>query len=122
MRYYVARYDDMDGVLSYEGDVHFITMGSWKNYNRTSSELASGASASFRFTGSGFSLLGENKAGVYLLVQIDGKTERFTTRQTEAREAFYYKHSLAGGAHTVRITVLAGKLAIDALEVVEEAN
>ncbi len=122
MRYYVARYDDMDGVLSYEGDVHFITTGSWKNYNRTSSELASGASASFRFTGSGFSLLGENKAGVYLLVQIDGKTERFTTRQTEAREAFYYKHSLAGGAHTVRITVLAGKLAIDALEVVEEAN
>lgn len=115
---YITRYDDTDDNLTYNGAVTHTTMGSFKNYNRTITELEAGAEANIEFTGKGFAIIGTVGDGCKIKVEIDGSVaeEEYTVPKASNRECSYYKYGLSDGSHTVKITVLEGKYAIDAVE------
>lgn len=116
---YITRYDDTDDNLTYNGTVTHTTMGSFKSYNRTITELEAGAEANINFTGNGFAITGIVGDGCKIKVEIDGSVaeEEYTVPKTSNRECSYYKYGLSDENHTVKITVLEGKYAIDAVEV-----
>lgn len=115
---YIKRFDDTDDNLTYNGAVTHTTMGSFKNYNRTITELDAGAEANIEFTGNGFAIIGTVGDGCKIKVEIDGSVaeEEYTVPKASNRECSYYKYGLSDGSHTVKITVLEGKYAIDAVE------
>ncbi len=115
---YIKRFDDTDDNLTYNGAVTHTTMGSFKNYNRTITELEAGAEANIEFTGNGFAIIGTVGDGCKIKVEIDGSVaeEEYTVPKASNRECSYYKYGLSDGSHTVKITVLEGKYAIDAVE------
>lgn len=116
---YITRFDDTDDNLAYNGAVTHTTMGSFKNYNRTITELDAGAEANIDFTGKGFAIIGTVGDGCKIKVEIDGSVaeEEYAVPKASNRECSYYKYGLSDGSHTVKITVLEGKYAIDAVEV-----
>ena len=116
---YITRFDDTDDNLTYSGTVTHTTMGSFKNYNRTITELDAGAEANIDFTGKGFAIIGAVGDGCKIKIEIDGSVaeEEYTVPKASNRECSYYKYGLSDGSHTVKITVLEGKYAIDAVEV-----
>lgn len=115
---YITRFDDTDDNITYGGTVTHTTMGSFKNYNRTITELDAGAEANIEFTGNGFAIIGTVGDGCKIKVEIDGSVaeEEYTVPKASNRECSYYKYGLSDGSHTVKITVLEGKYAIDAVE------
>ena len=116
---YIKRFDDTDDNLTYNGVVTHTTMGSFKNYNRTITELDAGAEANIEFTGNGFAIIGTVGDGCKIKVEINGSVaeEEYTVPKASNRECSYYKYGLSDGSHTVKITALEGKYAIDAVEV-----
>ena len=116
---YIKRFDDTDDNITYGGTVTHTTMGSFKNYNRTITELDAGAEANIEFTGNGFAIIGTVGDGCKIKVEIDGSVaeEEYAVPKASNRECSYYKYGLSNGNHTVKITVLEGKYAIDAVEV-----
>ena len=116
---YIKRFDDTDDNLTYNGVVTHTTMGSFKNYNRTITELDAGAEANIDFTGKGFAIIGTVGDGCKIKVEIEGSVaeEEYTVPKASNRECSYYKYGLSDGSHTVKITALEGKYAIDAVEV-----
>ncbi len=117
---YVERFDDMDKLMSYSGSWNFTTTGSWKNFNRTNSKGSEGAIASFSFTGTGFTVFGDNNKGSELEITVDGTVvnDDFITVKSGSREVSYYKYGLEDGKHTVQIKVLSGSYNIDGVEIV----
>ena len=117
---YITRYDDTDDNLTYSGTVTHTTMGSFKSYNRTITEIEAGAEANIAFTGNGFAIIGAVGDGCKIKVEIDGSVaeEEYTVPKASNRECSYYKYGLSDENHTVKITVLEGKYAIDAVEVI----
>ena len=115
---YIKRFDDTDDNLTYNGAVTHTTMGSFKNYNRTITELDAGAEANIDFTGKGFAIIGTVGDGCKIKIEIDGSVaeEEYAVPKASNRECSYYKYGLSDGSHTVKITVLEGKYAIDAVE------
>ena len=116
---YIKRYDDTDDNLTYSGTVTHTTMGSFKSYNRTITELDAGAEANIDFTGNGFAIIGTVGDGCKIKVEIDGSVaeEEYAVPKASNRECSYYCYGLTNEKHTVKITVLEGKYAIDAVEV-----
>lgn len=116
---YIKRFDDTDDNLTYNGAVTHTTMGSFKNYNRTITELDAGAEANIDFTGKGFAIIGAVGDGCKIKIEIDGSVveEEYSVPKASNRECSYYKYGFSDGGHTVKITVLEGKYAIDAVEV-----
>ena len=116
---YIKRFDDTDDNITYGGTVTHTTMGSFKNYNRTITELDAGAEANIEFTGNGFAIIGTVGDGCKIKIEIDGSVaeEEYSVPKASNRECSYYKYGLSDGNHTVKITVLEGKYAIDAVEV-----
>lgn len=116
---YITRYDDTDDNLTYNGAVTHTTMGSFKSYNRTITELEAGAEANIDFTGKGFAIIGAVGGDCKIKIEIDGSVaeEEYAVPKASNRECSYYKYGLSDGSHTVKITVLEGKYAIDAVEV-----
>lgn len=116
---YIKRFDDTDDNITYGGTVTHTTMGSFKNYNRTITELDAGSEANIDFTGKGFAIIGAVGDGCKIKVEIDGSVaeEEYSVPKASNRECSYYKYGLSDGNHTVKITVLEGKYAIDAVEV-----
>ena len=116
---YIKRFDDTDDNITYGGTVTHTTMGSFKNYNRTITELDAGAEANIDFTGKGFAIIGTVGDGCKIKIEIDGSVaeEEYSVPKASNRECSYYKYGFSDGGHTVKITVLEGKYAIDAVEV-----
>jgi hypothetical protein len=103
--------------------------GSWAHangkdmytYQRSlSTSQAAGAALSYTFEGTGLDILGPNDGSAKLEVMVDGKVVN-TSVSTMASENFYQTFTLRGlnyGEHTVRLKVLSGTLAVDAVAVV----
>lgn len=117
---YSDRIDDTDAPISYKGDWEHNTMSSFRNHNRTISTGTKGASLSFSYTGEGFAVLGALSKDVKIKVEIDGKVveKGYVTASTKDRQASYFNFNLKKGNHKVKITVLSGKFAVDAIEFV----
>lgn len=121
---YITRIDAFDGKISYSEGGNTVNsagwyhnaMSSYKNYNRTVSVGHSGDTMEFSFEGSAFAVLGETEAAV-IGVEIDGRTVSDRLSCTGGlRQAFYFRHGLENGCHTVRITVIEGTIQVDAAE------
>lgn len=88
--------------------------------NRTISTGTKGASLSFNYTGEGFAVIGALSKDVKIKVEIDGKVveKGYITATTKDRQASYFNNTLKNAKHKVKITVLSGKFAVDAIEFV----
>ncbi len=116
---YIKRIDDTDDNLTYSGEAIHTTMSSFKNYNRTITELEAGAVANIEFKGSGFAVVGGVDDGCKVKIEIDGTVaeKEYAVPKSSNRECTYYNYGLSDENHTVKITVLEGKYAVDAVEV-----
>ncbi len=74
------------------------------------------ASFSFKYTGGGFALAGENGVSAALDITVDGNTERIFTAPTLTREAFY-SIELPYAEHEVTVDVIRGRLCFDTAEI-----
>lgn len=121
----ITRVDNFDAALTYsEGSNedtgtgwYHNTMCGFRNYNRTLSTGYEGASVTISFEGSSFALIGAAK-DAELTIEIDGVVAEpaYTVNASQSRKAVYTNYDLEDGAHTVKITVNAGTLDVDAVE------
>lgn len=121
---YVTRFDNLDSCFEYVENENSTwehsLMDSFKCYKRTVSKGQKGSSFKFDFTGSGFLLTGTSEKGSGISLMIDGKAlEPQKIAKSGSREALYYSGDLKEGKHKVEVTILAGNLNVDGLEVVE---
>ncbi len=116
--YAVSRLDDMDGLIDYDGDWDFTTTGGWTYFRRTSSTGRTGARATFAFTGTGFSLFGENKTPGMLRITLDGMQQDIQPPPTGAREVILHRFGLTNDVHRVQIEILSGALTVDGVELI----
>lgn len=121
----VTRADNFDAELTYsEGSNedtgagwYHNTMCSFKNYHRTISTGYEGATVTFSFDGHAFALIGAAK-NAELTIEIDGTVAEsaYAVNASQNRKAVYANYDLDEGSHTVKITVNAGSLDVDAVE------
>ncbi|MBT2518292.1 hypothetical protein J7E29_12670 [Streptomyces sp. ISL-90] len=110
--------DDTAASLAYSGPVTFRQVG-FAHYNRTNHELATGASVSLPFSGSGINLFGAT-AAVTLDVSVDGAPpSRVTVGPTGVRQTSHWLRGLGGGEHTIAVTVVSGTFTLDGVDVLK---
>lgn len=116
------RLDDLDDAISYTGDWnHVCGLGNTK-WNRTLS-YGTGSdqqptTVSFDFAGSGFSLIGKQKADCHLKVVVDNQVLAWNMQpqMAEDRTENSLFTGLSTGEHHVEITVVDGTYTLDAVE------
>lgn len=107
-----------------------VYTGSWKHangggmyeYQRSSSiSQAAGATVSYTFTGSGVDIVGTDDGSAKLDVDVDGRLVAMNaaTRSSTNYQQTFSLRGLPYGPHTVTLTVVTGKLWVDAVGVVE---
>jgi len=121
---YIKRFDNLDSCFTYIENKKSVwthsLMDSFKCYKRTVSKGQKGSSFEFDFTGSGFILTGSCEKAGGVSIKIDGKIlQAQKIRKSGNREALYFCKDLKKGKHKVELTILAGNLNIDGLEVLE---
>lgn len=121
---YIIRFDNLDSCFEYVEDENSVwehsLMDSFKCYKRTVSKGKTGSTFSLEFSGCGFILTGTSEKGGGIRLTIDGKTgQAQKISKTGYREALYYCGDLKEGRHKVQVTILAGSLNIDGLEVLK---
>ncbi len=122
---YITRIDNLNPAITYSDGSNvddgkgwfFNTMSSFKNYNRTISVGSAGDSFSFTFEGTGFAVIGATTDAV-LSVIIDGtQVEAAYVAEGAIRKSAYTCYGLEQKTHAVGITIEAGSLEFDVLEV-----
>lgn len=114
----ITRYDDTDTCVNYTGKWEHNTMSSFKNYKRTISTGSENAAVTIDFEGTGIGITGENKESGEIAVKLDGMViiEKLMIKKTGPREICVYQFGLEDKSHTIEITILSGKFAIDGVE------
>ncbi|MBO5266175.1 MAG: glycosyl hydrolase family 59 [Ruminiclostridium sp.] len=118
---YITRYDNTDRCFtSYEGDIDFETIGSFRSYKRTLFSCRKGSRITFSFDGTGAALTGNTTGDCVIKVTVDGASYgEIKLPEASHRESSYQLRGLKNGNHTVVIEVVSGTLGIDSLEVTE---
>lgn len=119
-KYYITRFDNLDSVFTYDDKTPWehSLMDSFKCYKRTVSKGQKGSSFTLTFSGSAFILTGNSEKGAGIKVTLDGKEyEIIKVGKTGNREALYYSGDLKEGKHKAEITILAGSLNLDGVEI-----
>lgn len=114
----VTRIDDHDCLISYTGNWERVIPDSYLNYYRTvSKSTESGDEFEFTFKGTGFALIGNGYAST-LKIEIDGEVYEESTKIPASgnRQSPYRSDGLKDGEHHIKITVLDGLFALDAIE------
>lgn len=88
------------------------------HFHHTCAKGEAGSAMEIRFYGTGLFLLGKSEKTM-LSLHLDGKlyADAVEVTNTNCRECFYALESLTEGWHTLRITVNAGTLELDAAEI-----
>jgi uncharacterized repeat protein (TIGR02543 family) len=108
--------------LVYAGSWRHVNGGGMYEYQRSSStNQTAGATLAYTFTGSGLDLTGLDDGSARLNVRMDGEIVALgqPTRQSGQYQQTYALRGLPYGEHTVELEVVAGRLAIDAVGVLE---
>ena len=120
--YAIKMADSQDDEVTYEGSWKMENPGSGSadNWYRTvSSNKEANASFSFPINGTGFSIIGENAAGVKLDIYVDDMALPYKTdvagTAISKRYPTYTLDGLSDGSHTIKVVVKEGTLNIDAL-------
>jgi hypothetical protein len=110
--------------LVYDGGWTHANGGGMFEYQRSlSRNTAAGSGVSYTFTGSGVDLLAPGDGSARLDVTVDGQ-KLVRGAATQAAGSFQAAYSLRGlpwGEHTVRVEVVSGTLALDAVAVASTA-
>lgn len=115
----VTKLDNTDLSVDYEGEWEHSCMSSFKNFRRTISTGSEGSTVTLKFSGTGFSVQGENKKGGEISVTIDGEEaeKRYAFPKAGNREITYSINTLAQGEHTAVIKVMSGTYSVDEFEI-----
>ncbi|MDO4945323.1 MAG: glycosyl hydrolase family 59 [Ruminococcus sp.] len=114
----VTRIDDHNNGITYSGSWNSIIPDSYISYYRTISKAtAAGDEFSFKFSGTGFALIGNGYVST-LKIEIDSEVaeESIDVPASGDRQSPYRIDGLDDGEHEVKVTVLDGKFALDAIE------
>lgn len=115
---YAERFDDTDMRFEYFGNWEHELMSSFKNYKRTLSKGTVGDSLIFRFTGSGFGIMGAQIGTSQVEMTIDdGEQMLITPAKSKERAITCRAFDLSEGEHTVAIKVISGDFYVDGAEV-----
>ncbi len=123
--YSITRYDDTDEIISYEGAWNHDTVGSYRNYMRSSSTGRTGDSFVITFRGKMITLIGRNMpedeySTQTAVIDIDLDGERFTSAykipKTDYREAFIMLTDLLDSEHVMKVRIISGSLTLDSIE------
>ena len=115
---YAERFDDTDMRFEYFGNWEHELMSSFKNYKRTLSKGTVGDSLIFRFTGSGFGIMGAQIETSQVEMTIDdGEQMLITPAKSKERAITCRAFDLSEGEHTVAIKVISGDFYVDGAEV-----
>ena len=115
---YAERFDDTDMRFEYFGNWEHELMSSFKNYKRTLSKGTVGDSLIFRFTGSGFGIMGAQIGTSQVEMTIDGGEQMLITPAKSKERAITCRaFDLSEGEHTVAIKVISGDFYVDGAEV-----
>lgn len=115
---YAERFDDTDMRFEYFGNWEHELMSSFKNYKRTLSKGTVGDSLIFRFTGSGFGIMGAQIGTSQVETTIDdGEQMLITPAKSKERAITCRAFDLSEGEHTVVIKVISGDFYVDGAEV-----
>lgn len=111
-------FDDTDMRFEYFGNWEHELMSSFKNYKRTLSKGTVGDSLIFRFTGSGFGIMGAQIGTSQVEMTIDdGEQMLITPAKSKERAITCRAFDLSEGKHTVAIKVISGDFYVDGAEV-----
>ncbi len=122
---YITRYDNFDDCFEYieteKSHWEHCTMGSFKQYKRTSSKGFSGSKLKLNFKGKSFYLVGSCDEKTIFKIKIDGKDfdKTFECENVSDREVLCYKNNLPNKMHNVEIEILFGTCKIDSVEIGE---
>lgn len=118
-KYFITRYDQMDGGIQYSGEWDHNTLSGYGDYKRTKSTGAQNAKVSFTFDGTGFALTGQSRGTAVLKVVVDGTVvdEAYDVKGTSNREIAYYHYGLKNGEHLVEVTVVHESFCLDGIEI-----
>lgn len=122
---YITRYDNFDDCFEYieseKSHWEHCTMGSFKQYKRTSSKGFSGSKLKLNFKGKSFYLVGSCDEKTIFKIKIDGKDldKTFECKNVSDREVLCYKNNLPNKMHNVEIEILFGTCKIDFIEIGE---
>ena len=124
---YAARVDSLDSNVKYSGNWTLKIGDSYKLFNRTSAAAnEDGASLEYTFNGTGINFVAGNlRSASEVSVEIDGKTIESGLSLESARlnrQGLYSLNGLSDGEHTIKVTVLSGKFAIDCIEVLKATD
>lgn len=115
---YAERFDDTDMRFEYFGNWEHELMSSFKNYKRTLSKGTVGDSLIFKFTGSGFGIMGAQIGTSQVEMTIDdGEQMLITPAKSKERAITCRAFDLSEGEHTVVIKVISGDFYVDGAEV-----
>lgn len=115
---YAERFDDTDMRFEYFGNWEHELMSSFKNYKRTLSKGTVGDSLIFKFTGSGFGIMGAQIGTSQVEMTIDdGEQMLITPAKSKERAITCRAFDLSEGEHTVAIKVISGDFYVDGAEV-----
>lgn len=115
---YAERFDDTDMRFEYIGNWEHELMSSFKNYKRTLSKGTVGDSLIFKFTGSGFGIMGAQIGTSQVEMTIDdGEQMLITPAKSKERAITCRAFDLSEGEHTVVIKVISGDFYVDGAEV-----
>lgn len=122
---YINRYDNFDNCFEYveSENSHWehCTMGSFKQYKRTSSKGTIGSKLKLNFEGKSFYLIGSCDDKTIFKIKIDGNEEEktFECKHISDREVLCYKNNLPNKMHNVEIEIVFGTCKIDSVEIGE---
>ncbi|KRM42355.1 glycosyl hydrolase [Lentilactobacillus parafarraginis] len=116
------RLDNLDDRLTYTGNWHHVCgLGNTK-WNRTLSygvaDSKTPSRVSFDFSGTGFSLIGQQDAPTTLQMTVDGQVHDWNYQPQHGSDRGENTHitGLPAGKHHVMVTVTGGKFALDAVD------
>lgn len=118
-RYYITRYNSLDECfLSYNGNVLFETISSFRNYKRALAVCKENSSVEFEFTSDMFAITGISENAVVNLFVDDKKLfENKSLFASSNRETPLKITNLENKKHSARLEILSGSFSIDSIEI-----
>lgn len=120
---YINRYNNFDNNFEYieseKSHWEHCTMGSFKQYKRTSSQGFTGSKLKLNFEGTSFYLSGNCDEKTIFKIKIDGEELKqiFECEKTTDKEILCYKNNLQQKKHLVEIEIISGSCKIDFVEI-----
>lgn len=125
---YINRYDNFDNCFEYveSENSHWehCTMGSFKQYKRTSSKGTIGSKLKLNFEGKSFYLTGSCDTEATFKIKVDEKiiADEYKIGKVSSREVLCFVNNLSQTNHLVEIEVIDGECVIDAVEIGVSTN